>query len=41
LALINLLPYGMLDGAKVLQWNWKVWLIVAAIAGTLFLCSSS
>lgn len=40
LAVINLLPYGILDGAKVLQWNWKVWLIVAAIAGTLFLYSS-
>ena len=40
LAVINLLPYGMLDGAKVLQWNWKVWLIVTAIAGTLFLYSS-
>jgi Zn-dependent protease len=41
LALINLLPYGMLVGAKVLQWNWKVWLIFAAIAGTLFLFCSS
>ena len=40
LALINMLPYGMLDGAKVLQWNWKAWLIVTAIAGTLFLISS-
>ena len=40
LAVINLLPYGMLDGAKVLQWNWKAWLIVAAMAGTLFLYSS-
>jgi Zn-dependent protease len=40
LAVINLLPYGMLDGAKVLQWNWKVWFIVTAIASTLFLYSS-
>ena len=39
LAVFNLMPYGMLDGVKVLHWNWKVWLIVTAIAVVLFLYS--
>lgn len=32
LALFNLLPFGPLDGAKVINWSWKPWL-VAVILG--------
>ncbi|MBO5599505.1 MAG: site-2 protease family protein, partial [Candidatus Methanomethylophilus sp.] len=37
LALFNLLPIGILDGAKVLRWNSSVWVLCIAIAGVLFL----
>ena len=37
LALFNLLPIGILDGAKVLRWNPSVWVLCIAIAGVLFL----
>lgn len=34
----NLIPFGNLDGAKVLAWNWKIWLFaVIAIGLTFFL----
>lgn len=35
LALFNLIPFGPLDGAKVLAWDWRIWLlsILAAIGG--------
>ncbi|MEX1068388.1 MAG: hypothetical protein WED08_01100, partial [Patescibacteria group bacterium] len=36
LALFNLLPLGILDGAKVMAWNRKVWLGLTAIAAVLF-----
>ena len=36
LALFNLLPIGILDGAKVLRWNSSVWVLCIAIAGVLF-----
>lgn len=36
LALFNLLPLGILDGAKVLAWNRKVWLVLIVMAGSLF-----
>uniref|UniRef100_A0A832DS27 Site-2 protease family protein n=1 Tax=candidate division WWE3 bacterium TaxID=2053526 RepID=A0A832DS27_UNCKA len=36
LALFNLLPLGVLDGAKVLAWNWKVWFVLIAISAVLF-----
>lgn len=36
LALFNLLPFGILDGAKVMKWNRKVWLVLTAIAALLF-----
>ena len=36
LALFNLLPLGILDGAKVLAWNRKVWLALTAISASLF-----
>jgi Zn-dependent protease len=28
LAAFNLLPFGQLDGAKVIAWNWKIWILV-------------
>ncbi len=36
LALFNLIPFGPLDGAKILKWNKGIWLITVAIAGGLF-----
>ena len=36
LALFNLLPLGILDGAKVLAWNRKVWLVLISMAAALF-----
>jgi Zn-dependent protease len=32
LAVFNLLPFGHLDGAKVIAWNWKIWILVTIIA---------
>ena len=37
LALFNLLPIGILDGAKVMRWNTSVWVLCIAIAAVLFL----
>lgn len=36
LALFNLLPFGILDGAKILRWNTAVWTLMIIIAGVLF-----
>ena len=36
LALFNLIPFGPLDGAKILKWNKIVWIISIAVAGGLF-----
>ena len=36
LALFNLIPFGPLDGAKILKWNKGIWLISIAGAGDLF-----
>ena len=36
LALFNLIPSGLLDGAKILKWNKGIWLISIAGAGGLF-----
>jgi len=36
LALFNLIPFGPLDGAKILKWNKRIWLILIAVAGGLF-----
>jgi Zn-dependent protease len=36
LALFNLVPFGPLDGAKILMWNKGIWLITIAVAGGLF-----
>lgn len=30
LALFNLIPFGLLDGAKILKWNKGIWLIVVS-----------
>jgi Zn-dependent protease len=37
LALFNLLPFGVFDGAKILRWDWRAWLAAAVIAGVLFI----
>ena len=37
LALFNLLPIGILDGAKVMRWNSSIWLLCIAVAAVLFL----
>jgi Zn-dependent protease len=39
LALFNLIPFGVLDGAKILQWNGIVWLVTAIIAGVMVFMS--
>ena len=36
LALFNLIPFGPLDGAKILKWNKGIWLISIGVAGGLF-----
>ena len=36
LALFNLIPFGPLDGAKILKWSKRIWLITIAVAGGLF-----
>ena len=36
LALFNLIPFGVFDGAKVLRWDWRVWLAAVATSGLLF-----
>ncbi len=36
LALFNLIPFGPLDGVKILKWNKGIWLITIAITGGLF-----
>ena len=36
LAMFNLIPFGPLDGAKILKWNKGIWLIAIAGAGGLF-----
>ena len=36
LALFNLLPIGILDGAKILRWNSSIWTMMIIIAGVLF-----
>lgn len=35
LAVFNLLPIGNLDGSKVLNWNFGIWIVTIAIAGVL------
>ena len=33
LAAFNLIPFGPLDGAKIISWSWKVWLVAVIVAG--------
>jgi Zn-dependent protease len=33
----NMIPFGNLDGAKVLAWNWKVWLGTIIAIGSTFI----
>ncbi|MBS7619532.1 site-2 protease family protein, partial [Candidatus Bathyarchaeota archaeon] len=40
LALFNMIPFGMFDGAKIFRWNWRVWVVATLIAGALFFYSS-
>ncbi|GMR18898.1 MAG: site-2 protease family protein [Patescibacteria group bacterium] len=37
LALFNLLPLGILDGAKIWAWSRGVWILLAGVSGLLFL----
>ena len=39
LALFNLLPFGVFDGAKVLSWNKAAWGAAVVAAGILFFIS--
>jgi Zn-dependent protease len=35
LALFNLIPFGIWDGAKIFRWNPVIWVVTAAIAGIM------
>lgn len=35
LAMINLIPISMLDGAKIIRWNPIIWVIMAGITGVM------
>ena len=35
LALFNLIPFSILDGAKIFRWNPLIWLAIAALAGIM------
>ena len=35
LALFNLIPFSILDGAKIFRWNPLIWLVIAGFAGIL------
>ena len=37
IALFNLIPFGIFDGAKILRWDWRIWLATTATAGFLYL----
>ena len=39
LALFNLLPFGVFDGAKIMRWDWRVWLAVTAPTVLLYIYS--
>ncbi len=41
LALFNLIPFGIWDGAKIFRWNPAIWLITATIAGFMTYYSMS
>jgi len=35
LAMINLIPISMLDGAKIIRWNPIIWVVMAGITGVM------
>ncbi len=37
LAVFNLIPFGPLDGQKVMQWDWRIWGAVMGLASVGFL----
>jgi Zn-dependent protease len=37
LAIFNLIPFGPLDGTKVMRWNWRIWLAALALAAAGFI----
>jgi len=39
LALFNLIPFSILDGAKIFRWNPLIWLVIAGFAGILVFLS--
>ncbi|MDR2967831.1 MAG: site-2 protease family protein [Methanobacteriaceae archaeon] len=39
LALFNLIPFSILDGAKIFRWNPLIWLVIAGFAGILVFIS--
>jgi Zn-dependent protease len=39
LALFNLIPFGVFDGAKIFKWNWRIWLLGIALAGSIYFAS--
>lgn len=41
LALFNLIPFSILDGAKVFRWNPLIWVAVTAVAGLMVFYSFS
>ena len=39
LAIFNLIPFGVLDGQKIISWNMKVWAIGISLSAVLFFIS--
>jgi Zn-dependent protease len=39
LAIFNLIPFGVLDGQKIMSWNMRVWAIGIAFSAVLFFVS--
>jgi len=40
LALFNLIPFGVFDGAKIIKWDWRLWLIAFVTALGIYLYST-
>jgi Zn-dependent protease len=40
LAIFNLIPFGVLDGRKIMSWNFKVWAIGLALSATLLIVNN-